>query len=116
MKELYEKIYIKSESDLPKVPGNYIAHSKSRKIGWWGYDCTETKDDIITWMTYVDWYLLPVKDSLREELTLKGSLPSDEENKVKFLINDVCKWEDSPGYDSLEKTLSDKYFVQFKTK
>jgi hypothetical protein len=38
----------------------------------------------------------------------------DEENKVKFLINDVCKWEDSPGYDSLEKTLSDKYFVRFK--
>jgi hypothetical protein len=43
-----------------------------------------------------------------------GNTVKEEENKVKFLINDVCKWEDSPGYDSLEKTLSDKYFVRFK--
>ncbi len=37
--ELYRKIIIKSEADLPKGKGEYYAYSKSKKMSIWGYDC-----------------------------------------------------------------------------
>ena len=55
------------------------------------------------------------KQSSEQQSKLSAEEMESKGNKVKFLINDVCKWEESPGYDSLEKTLSDKYYVQFRS-
>ena len=53
--------------------------------------------------TYKGYYSLNFGQFESELLDLEKEGP--EENKVKYLINDVCKWEASSGIESLEKTL-----------
>ena len=66
--EYYVKVEIESEADLPERKGLYLVYSKSKNYSRWGFDFSE--QDIITWMTYANWYLLPVEQI---------ELPSDEE-------------------------------------
>lgn len=73
--ELFKKVYIKSEADLPKEMGDYLVLRKTGygtllhfpfegDVGW--------KADRYNWLHNVDWYLLPV------------SLPSDEEIEAEI--------------------------------
>lgn len=65
--ETFKKVFIHSESDLPK-DGWYIAHYK-------GYDLNSPAGTIISiydhlsefkkhnWLTHIDWYLQPIEQS-----------------------------------------------------
>jgi hypothetical protein len=64
--ELYKKIWIKSEADLPKVDGIYIANSKIfDKIGFWELRNHENDNypDYCKnqWLHNIDWYLQPIE-------------------------------------------------------
>jgi hypothetical protein len=64
--ELYKKIWIKSEADLPKVDGIYIANSKIfDKIGFWELRNHENDNypDYCKnqWLHNIDWYLQPIQ-------------------------------------------------------
>jgi hypothetical protein len=95
MRELFEKVYIKSESELP-TEGEYLA----LKRGHYNPENIIFEDGnmamINYWMTHLDWYLRPLKDeSLREAL-------------IKFY-----EWEtDYPDYASNKREVPkivDKY-------
>jgi hypothetical protein len=66
MKELFEKVYIRSEKDLPKKNGTYFIKIKTppftqelSAVGFiWEKD---TKNVHGFWLEAVDWYLLPVE-------------------------------------------------------
>ena len=57
MEELFKKIYIKSESDLPKEMGvGYVACNKELLI----YNCTYSTHTKNFWLTDINWYLQPI--------------------------------------------------------
>jgi hypothetical protein len=59
MKEIFEKIYIKSEADLPKKAGNYWAKTKSYgSITYEGFDRSQT--GLLYWESEVEYYLQPL--------------------------------------------------------
>jgi len=70
--ELFKKVYIHSEDDLPKETGRYLGHEKCFKsqdlLDSYHYD-KDDKDFCCDWLNTFDWYLLPVP------------LPSDKEIK-----------------------------------
>jgi len=74
--ELYKKVYIKSEADLPKEDGVYIAHSKIfDKVGNWKFKNYEN-DNFPEyckkqWLDNIDWYLLPVSTTLSRDIVKK---------------------------------------------
>ena len=55
--ETYEKVYIKTEADLPEEDGFYIASCKNYAVLEYHY-CNEVKRD---WLKDIDWYLKPVE-------------------------------------------------------
>jgi hypothetical protein len=57
MKEYFEKIYIKTEDDIPKEKGTYIVHLNYGKIAY-RFDYI----DIDYWED-VDWYLRPLSEN-----------------------------------------------------
>ena len=57
-KEWYEKIYIKSEKDLPKKEGLYFVNFKG---GWMDTEYYRKTGGIVDWMDEFDWYLKPIK-------------------------------------------------------
>jgi hypothetical protein len=72
MEELYKKVFIKSEEDLPKVDGDYIVHSKAYVwigIANWkafeNYNYPEYNQYL--WLLNYDWYLQLVAQSKQEE-------------------------------------------------
>jgi hypothetical protein len=62
--ELYRKIYIKSEADLPKE-GDYMAHPKDTYIKntCVAYFDPKMLSRIKDWMIQYDWYLQPIEQS-----------------------------------------------------
>lgn len=72
MKEIFEKIYIKSEADLPTIHTWYIAHSKVVDDLIWLHPLSSIWADI-------DWYLRPAEPMKSAEEYASQSLPSDEE-------------------------------------
>lgn len=55
--EMFEKVYIKSEADLPTEKERYICHRLNfgmDSIGW-------EKGCSTLWMKNIDWYLRPIK-------------------------------------------------------
>jgi hypothetical protein len=65
--EHYRKVYIKSEEDLPKEKGYYIACTKENALHYHYHD-KDRRDNDLFWEDF-DWYLLPYEPtSLREEL------------------------------------------------
>lgn len=54
MEEYFEKVYIRSEADLPKNEGRYLCHMKDKDeiLNLWSDDSD--------WR-YADWYLRPVE-------------------------------------------------------
>lgn len=58
MSEKYEKIYIKSENDLPKgIDGYYIVKPKSGMQVTEEYYHGDNKDQDKVWVLIFDWYL-----------------------------------------------------------
>jgi hypothetical protein len=59
--EYYEKIYIKSESNLPKKYQRLITHFKYKDdVVQWVYESPYDKDEIEVILGRFDWYFLPV--------------------------------------------------------
>jgi hypothetical protein len=69
--EIYKKVYIQSEVDLPKDANWYFIFQSSRGMDVLFY--TGDLENKTNWLSKVDWYLLPVE------------LPSDEK---------IEKWAD----------------------
>lgn len=64
--ELYKKIYIKSEADLPKEEDVYYVHIKpDNKIKEWFF---HIETDHREWLKYIDWYLQPVEAEAEKDL------------------------------------------------
>jgi hypothetical protein len=72
--ELYEKVYIKSEDDLPKDEVYIVHHKRSDRVSDMDIQREGMSDDAKEfetnyWMNCFDWYLRPIKEiDLREEL------------------------------------------------
>ena len=73
MKELYEKVFIKTEADLPKENGKYICMIKNinhpallqydiQSKGKYGYSKQ--------WLELVDWYLKPTEPVSDEDIEI----------------------------------------------
>jgi hypothetical protein len=62
--ELYRKVEIKSENDLPKIKDDYFVHVKN---GWSKdtYVSWESKNDNEYWLYSFDWYLQPLPDETK---------------------------------------------------
>jgi len=58
-RELYEKVFIHSEEDLPKISGRYICYSK--ECGLDNYGFVKGYDEL-SWIDMIDWYLRPVPE------------------------------------------------------
>ena len=56
--ELYKKVIIKSEDDLPKEEGYYLAMRSDGKF------CNEyyAGQEFTEWTKYIDWYLLEISE------------------------------------------------------
>ena len=59
-KELFEKVYIRSEEDLPEEDGMYFINIKGKGIGI-NVCRFEVILDIQSWMSNIDWYLRPIE-------------------------------------------------------
>ena len=57
-KEWFEKIYIKSEKDLPKKEGLYFVNFKG---GWMDTEYYRKTGGIVDWMDEFAWYLKPIE-------------------------------------------------------
>ena len=62
--ETYEKVYIKTEADLPEEDGFYIASCKNYAVLEYHY-CNEVKRD---WLKDIDWYLKPIEPVSDEDI------------------------------------------------
>lgn len=74
--ETFRKVYIKSESDLPKEDGDYIVKYNDGSIETFPFKLDEAH-----WFTHIDWYLLPVS-------SLQSSEP--ENNKTDEEIGQMA--------------------------
>ena len=64
--ELFQKIYIKSKSDLPKTNGSYDTSQGVVIIS--NCSSSEWKKE---WLKYIKWYFLPVTvEELQEEICI----------------------------------------------
>lgn len=83
--ELFKKIYIKTEADLPKEDGNYYTHSvlDNRYLYkiWFNRDSNIEKE---LWLTEIDWYLQPIEEKEENPYLLSGDeLKRTEEQRKK---------------------------------
>ena len=84
MKELFKKVYIKSEADLPTEDGWYSVFNK-RRIGGFGssYYSQELKE---LWIKDIDWYFQPITEQssvvVTDEEIEKAS--NDDHNKTAY--------------------------------
>lgn len=71
IKQLFEKVFIKSESDLPKIEDVYYIHLKSdNKVVEWCFYVGENNQE---WLKHIDWYLQPIEQPAEKELRDKIS-------------------------------------------
>jgi hypothetical protein len=84
MKGLFEKVFIKSESDLPKMEGDYFVHVK--EIGIDVYTWRNYSDNDY-WLSTFDWYLIPVEPTILDKF-----IESMTEEDIQRLVEP--KWID----------------------
>jgi len=60
--ELYKKVYIKTEADLPKEAGHYVVCKNSGEIfrDYMYPKFNDTSPDANMWLRYISWYLQPI--------------------------------------------------------
>lgn len=56
--EYFEKVYVRSEDDLPEIHDLYLVETKENGLMFYYW---HRKYSSVDWMTDVDWYLRPVK-------------------------------------------------------
>lgn len=77
--ELYKKIFIKSEADLPKEEGSYYAHDRSYSNDFIITDFFDKKQHgIFNWLQNIDWYFQPLPESPAQ------GMPTDEEIELEL--------------------------------
>jgi hypothetical protein len=95
MEQIYKKIIIKSESDLPKEDGDYIICSNKDNPYHYTRVRSFTNDQSeLFWINNVDWYLLPVELPSEEEIEttskefhkVHGGYHPDFKKGAKWLI------------------------------
>lgn len=79
--QLYKKVYIRSESDLPKIPGIYFVHLNHQRVSEIIYDLLGDSDKG-WWLRNVDWYFMPVRQQSRRA-ELRKTLQSFAEKHNK---------------------------------
>ena len=78
--ELYRKVYVMSEADLPKEDGNYIClHKGATKLDIFPYKVNESH-----WFVKIDWYLQPIEQS--ESKTVKDILAEIDKNIERPMV------------------------------
>ena len=82
--ELYKKIYINSEADLPKA-GLYFCAITDECFGCFHFN-PDDKDDIDFWIGNVMWYLQPIEPVEAEKPTYTPNPPIG--STTDFKIND----------------------------
>jgi len=99
--EIYRKVYINSEADLPKEDGNYIClHKGETKLDIFPYKVNESH-----WFVKIDWYLQPIeqKNNLKGDYGHESSITSFDtkylESKTAIktkeeILRKVCKYTD----------------------
>jgi hypothetical protein len=101
MEELFKKVYIKSEADLPKDKGYYFVGYKDA-----GKATVHYHHNNEAWIAFYDWYLQPIQpEPLSQRRTAEGIMPNiltifSEANKLP--IYDFYEWI-NPYLKELEK-------------
>lgn len=129
--EYFVKVYIKSESDLPKVTGIYYVHLKTERDDRVYIKSVPNVPSLNKgfWMDNYDWYLKPVDALPKTEFkpvksaeTSQGIKRSELWEKIYSIIDRLILAEiEGDGYDKpsitteLEKMLNKEYASQFKT-
>lgn len=107
--ELFKKVYIKRESDLPKEEGRYLVGVKDnlepQDVFWW---LTNTQQEGQTeyWLNTFDWYLLPIKEVQPSEGDIVSVIknryiaahcnPDFKGDKFKYIFNELPVTETKP--------------------
>lgn len=66
--ELFKKVFIESESDLPKEKGIYLFSRRNERFYLYKpFDPESKNSDPQGWVNLFDWYLLPVESTLSDE-------------------------------------------------
>ena len=60
-REYYEKVYIRSEEDLPEEEDLYPVQKKDTVVDWELWETSKDKGYIDVWLRDIDWYLRPLK-------------------------------------------------------
>jgi len=85
MGQIYRKVYIRSEANLPEKVGLYFAYirdDKNKTCQWYDSDLKEY------WIRNIDWYLQPIE------------LPSEEEIDKQF-PTDIQTIKVKEGFDKM---------------
>jgi len=99
--ELFKKVYIRSEADLPKEKGFYIFCFKNATVQGMDY-CDSDKKDIIN---FCDWYLQPIDEPQLSRERIIEMLDNPYPESVflpipKETMNDVLKLIRDNGYST----------------
>jgi len=97
--ERYDKIYIKTEADLPKEEGNYYVHEINRPE--WDLDnYSYASDHSSTWLNNIDWYFQLVEQPSDE--AIKWNNGDIDAAYFMGVINSAChKVDNNETYPSI---------------
>jgi len=107
MTEYFEKVYIKTEDDLPKKNGRYLVHTKDNINEFDLHDSTVIGDLYNeAWLRTYDWYLRPIEqkpdrtEGLREELMkfieYEGEHEFELHIPIESIVDQYLKQKGSP--------------------
>jgi hypothetical protein len=85
--EIAEKIYVKTESDLPKEPGTYAVCLKgSGVICGMPFDMYGggNMSVMANWLLSVDWYYNPINENSKADDELSDPFPDTEADGIEF--------------------------------
>lgn len=80
----YEQIFIKSESDLPKEEGSYVAKRKTKEFA--SSHLYKGKDYNELWLRTIEWYLQPLPEQTERKSAneLKDQIEAIIDNAINF--------------------------------
>ena len=85
--ELYKKVYIHSEDDLPKEEDNYWCMPVDPLTSF--REVIFNKDNFYWWTEHIDWYLQPIPDQDLPKTTNKPNLKELEKRIDNVLANET---------------------------
>jgi hypothetical protein len=123
--ELYKKVWIKSEADLPKEEGEYFCGEGSG-LHYKHFSTTNFNNEEF-WLKHIDWYLQPIEQIEQPEPSVQ--LTDEEiEKQITIICKDLIKQEYYTawvheeahtrsriiGFDEVAKSISKWYRDQIK--